>query len=215
MASLSSYRGKELLIGGGTTLLTQDLTEKDKKVLKREVSFVDKTIGDLFEVCSSKKTFNANSVTVYDKRKEGTYPYVVRSGANNGIKGYIKANENEINKGNTLSFAQDTFLVFYQKKAFVTGNNVKVLIPKFENFNEKIANYIITALNKTLKHLSWGTGSDFGKIMSFSMKLPSTDGTNVDFEYMEEYIGAIEKLVVNDEIERRNREVEEMKKIIN
>lgn len=77
---------------------------------------------DLFEVCSSKKIFHANTIkNIYDFEKEGTYPYVVRSAIDNGIRGYIRENENYLNPANTLSFAQDTFFGFLSRKALFHG----------------------------------------------------------------------------------------------
>ena len=108
-------------------------------------------LKDLFEVCSSKKIFHTNTIeNIYDFEKEGTYPYVVRSAVNNGIRGYIKENENYLNPANTLSFAQDTFSVFYQEKPYFTGNKIKVLIPKFKGLNKINALFIVANFKKLL-----------------------------------------------------------------
>ena len=61
-----------------------------------------------------------------------------------------------MNEGNSLSFAQDTFTVFYQKDKFVTGNKVKVLKPRFKKLNSMTASFIISVINHSINHLSWG-----------------------------------------------------------
>ena len=71
----------------------------------------DFKIGDLFEINTYKKRFDANKVKIFDS---GDFPYVVRTGLNNGIKGYINEDEQFLNEGNTISFGQDTATMFYQ-----------------------------------------------------------------------------------------------------
>ncbi|GAA8743417.1 hypothetical protein HpDR98_06990 [Helicobacter pylori] len=72
-------------------------------------------LGDLFEVLPSKKIYHANTIKIHDTQIENSYPYVVRTATNNGIKGFIIDDPTFTNEKNTLSFAQDTFTVFYQK----------------------------------------------------------------------------------------------------
>lgn len=149
-------------------------------------------LKDLFEVCSSKKIFHANTIeNIYDFEKEGTYPYVVRSAVNNGIRGYIKENENYLNPANTLSFAQDTFSVFYQEKPYFTGNKIKVLIPKFKGLNKINALFIVANFKKLLVDFTWGKSSTTNSIKEISIKLPVKDYIP-DFELIEnlmKYIG--------------------------
>ena len=149
-------------------------------------------LKDLFEVCSSKKIFHANTIeNIYDFEKEGTYPYVVRSAVNNGIRGYIKENENYLNPANTLSFAQDTFSVFYQEKPYFTGNKIKVLIPKFKGLNKINALFIVANFKKLLVDFTWGKSSTTNSIKDISIKLPVKDYIP-DFELIEnlmKYIG--------------------------
>lgn len=142
-------------------------------------------LRDLFKVCSSKKIFHANAIkNIYDFEKERTYPYVVRSAVNNGIRGYIKENENYLNPANTLSFAQDTFSVFYQEKPYFTGNKVKVLTPKFKGFNKISALFIVTNFKKLLVDFTWGKSSTTNSIEDITLKLPTKEN-KPDFELIE------------------------------
>ena len=77
----------------------------------QKVEWGDFKIGDLFEINTYKKRFDANKVKIFDS---GDFPYVVRTGLNNGIKGYINEDEQFLNEGNTISFGQDTATMFYQ-----------------------------------------------------------------------------------------------------
>lgn len=102
--------------------LQNSTSENDR--LKEAKEF---TIGDLFEVKTPLKRFNANNVKITDNIG---HPYVVRSSNNNGVRGYIDEDEIYLNEGNTLSFGQDTATVFWQEKPYFTGDKIKVLKPK-------------------------------------------------------------------------------------
>ena len=82
-------------------------------------------------------------------------------------------------------------MVFYQKDRFVTGNKIKVLNPKFTFFNCSIANFIVSVLNRVMKNLSWGTGSNIEMIKKIKFKLPVRGG-KIDFDFMESFIEELE-----------------------
>ncbi|WP_180374538.1 restriction endonuclease subunit S [Helicobacter pylori] len=156
-------------------------------------------LGDLFEVLSSKKIYHANTIKIHDTQIENSYPYVVRAATNNGIKGFIIDDPTFANEKNTLSFAQDTFTVFYQKQPYFTGNKVKVLKPKFAFKSPKILHFISAILQFILKPLTWGLGSTTESIAEFKFSLPlkPTAKTqtlkDIDFDFMETFIAELEQ----------------------
>ncbi|MFP6298288.1 restriction endonuclease subunit S [Helicobacter pylori] len=156
-------------------------------------------LGDLFEVLSSKKIYHANTIKIHDTQIENSYPYVVRATTNNGIKGFIIDDPTFTNEKNTLSFAQDTFTVFYQKQPYFTGNKVKILKPKFAFKSPKILHFISAILQFILKPLTWGLGSTTESIAEFKISLPlkPTANTqtleNIDFHFMEKFIAELEQ----------------------
>ncbi len=156
-------------------------------------------LGDLFEVLSSKKIYHANTIKIHDTQIENSYPYVVRAATNNGIKGFIIDDPTFANEKNTLSFAQDTFTVFYQKQPYFTGNKVKILKPKFAFKSPKILHFISAILQFILKPLTWGLGSTTESIAEFKISLPlkPTAKTQtlegIDFIFMEKFIAELEQ----------------------
>ncbi|GAA8873199.1 hypothetical protein HpRN61_10360 [Helicobacter pylori] len=156
-------------------------------------------LGDLFEVLSSKKIYHANTIKIHDTQIEGSYPYVVRAATNNGIKGFIVDDPTFTNEKNTLSFAQDTFTVFYQKQPYFTGNKVKILKPKFVFKSLKILYFISAILQFILKPLTWGLGSTTESIAEFKFSLPLKPTANtqtlkdIDFNFMEKFIAELEQ----------------------
>ncbi|WQV16594.1 restriction endonuclease subunit S [Helicobacter pylori] len=156
-------------------------------------------LGDLFEVLSSKKIYHANTIKIHDTQIENSYPYVVRATTNNGIKGFIIDDPTLTNEKNTLSFAQDTFTVFYQKQPYFTGNKVKILKPKFAFKSPKILHFISAILQFILKPLTWGLGSTTESIAEFKFSLPLKPTANaqtlkdIDFNFMEKFIAELEQ----------------------
>ncbi|WP_181227134.1 restriction endonuclease subunit S [Helicobacter pylori] len=156
-------------------------------------------LGDLFEVLSSKKIYHANTIKIHDTQIENSYPYVVRATTNNGIKGFIIDDPTLTNEKNTLSFAQDTFTVFYQKQSYFTGNKVKILKPKFAFKSPKILHFISAILQFILKPLTWGLGSTTESIAEFKFSLPLKPTANaqtledIDFDFMETFIAELEQ----------------------
>ncbi|NHB23290.1 restriction endonuclease subunit S [Helicobacter pylori] len=159
-------------------------------------------LGDLFEVLSSKKIYHANTIKIHDTQIENSYPYVVCAATNNGIKGFIVDDPIFTNEKNTLSFAQDTFTVFYQKQPYFTGNKVKILKPKFAFKSPKILHFISAILQFILKPLTWGLGSTTESIAEFKISLPlkPTAKTqtlkDIDFDFMRTLINALMKQII-------------------
>ena len=96
-----------------------------------------------------------------------------------------------LNDAHTLSFAQDTFTVFYQKERYFTGNKVKVLKPLFNRVTDRIMTYLVACFKKSLETLSWGTGSTVESIGETKIQLPVKCG-QIDFEFMENFVAELE-----------------------
>ena len=163
----------------------EEIIEKYSKSISKDFS-----ISELFEIKSPKKKFNAQNVKFVN---EG-FAYVVRTSENNGIKGRILEDISFLNEGNTISFGQDTATIFYQHKQYFTGDKIKILIPKFEGFNLKNAQYFIVTMRKAFSNFSWGSTSFNVNILNnVKIKLPINKNGNIDLEIMEKYIKVIEK----------------------
>ncbi|GHP85162.1 type I restriction modification protein [Helicobacter pylori] len=177
-------------------------------------------LGDLFEVLSSKKIYHANTIKIHDTQIENSYPYVVRAATNNGIKGFIIDDPIFANEKNTLSFAQDTFTVFYQKQPYFTGNKVKILKPKFTFKSPKILHFISAILQFILKPLTWGLGSTTESIAEFKFSLPlkptaktqTLDG--IDFHFMHTLINALMKQTIQGVVQYSSAKIQATKEAI-
>ncbi|MPY07806.1 restriction endonuclease subunit S [Moraxella catarrhalis] len=161
-------------------------------------------IGDLFDIQTSKKRFDANKVTILEI---GRYPYVVRTALNNGIKGYIEEDTQFLNEGNTISFGQDTATVFYQEKPYFTGDKIKIIKSK-NNFLSRInAQFILAMMAKSFAKFAWGSSSFKVAILeNVIIQLPTKNG-EIDFDFMETLISAIQKLVIKDVVSYADKKI--------
>ncbi len=172
-------------------------------------------LGDLFEVLPYKKRFDANKVNIYASKTKDTYPYVVRTSLNNGIRGYLKENTNFLNAGNTISFGQDTATMFYQEKPYFTGDKIKILRCKNPNFNKINALFFITSLTKAFRNFSWGSASfSVSIIENQNISLPTNPHGKIDFDFMRTLINALMKQTIQGVAQYCSAKIQATKEII-
>ncbi|WP_154474362.1 restriction endonuclease subunit S [Helicobacter pylori] len=172
-------------------------------------------LGDLFEVLSSKKIYHANTIKIHDTQMESSYPYVVRTSLNNGIRGYLKENTNFLNAGNTISFGQDTATMFYQEKPYFTGDKIKILRCKNPNFNKINALFFITSLTKAFRNFSWGSASfSVSIIENQNISLPTNQHGEIDFHFMHTLINALMKQTIQGVVQYSSAKIQATKEAI-
>lgn len=140
--------------------------------------------GDILNFNSSNGIFHACNVNIDDEKTESNHPYVVRTSQNNGVRGYISADESKLNPANTISFAQDTAQLFYQSESYFTGNKVKVLSLNGHDMTEKIAIFLIACMNKAFSNFAWGSSYDTKLLQNVMISLPVKTIHLPDFSLM-------------------------------
>lgn len=141
-------------------------------------------IGDVLNFDSSNGIFHAININIEEQKSKNNHPYVVRTSQNNGVRGYIKEDENKLNPPNTISFAQDTAQMFYQKEAYFTGNKVKIISVKDRLLNERIAIFLIACMNKAFSSFAWGSSYDTEILRNVAISLPVKTAIIPDFSLM-------------------------------
>lgn len=206
IAELSAY----LKVSG---LDNYELSDEELKALQdyEAVEWKEIPLGEIFEVNTYKKRFDANKVTLTDNIG---HPYVVRKSIDNGIKGYIQEDEMYLNDGNTISFGQDTATAFYQEHPYFTGDKIKILKAKFEGFNKKNAQFFVTAITRSFTKFSWGSSSYSIDIINKQfLSIPTING-NIDTKYLELLSQAISKLAIKDVVQYTNERIETTKEVV-
>ena len=143
-------------------------------------------LGDLFEVVSYKKCFDANKVAIIENRG---HPYIVRQSTENGRKGNIDEPIKYLNPGNTISFGQDTATMFYQEKPYFTGDKIKILRPKYAKFGKNNAQFFLSTMRKAFCSFAWGSSRFNVETLKKQMvSLPIKNNGYIDFDFMESFI---------------------------
>lgn len=133
-----------------------------------------------------------------DKNKlitgEGDTPYITRTDCLNGIDGFIpeQASKYRMDEGNVITIGLDTQTVFYQPKAFYTGQNIQIIRhPQLDKYN---AMFIIVAIQKLVERFSWGSyGATLTRLRKSRIYLPANKDGQPDFAFMSSFMQQTEK----------------------
>lgn len=181
-----------------TWLKDYNLTGEEKKILEDfesgKVEWGEYKLGDLFDINTYKKRFDANKVDILGTWK----PYVVRTALNNWIRWYINEDKQFLNEWNTISFWQDTATMFYQEKPYFTWDKIKILKSKSDSFNKWRWLFSISTMTKSFSSFTWWSSSfNINIIGNQWVQLP-TKNNKPDYKIMEILISAIQKMVIKD-----------------
>jgi len=96
----------------------------------------------------------------------------------------------------------------------VTHARVFSLKCLFDDFDEKSGLYVTTILQKLVSGFSYSNMCSWNKIKNLSIKLPVKESEIPDWEYMEKYIKATEKVVIRDVVEWKNEMIKKTKEVV-
>lgn len=192
---------------------TYDLTDAEITTLNRlrtgSVAFKEYKIGELF--ASQNGNFD-----IQQKHINGKGQLVVSSGIqNSGIIGKTDIAAKIFSK-NTITI--DMFgNVFYRDFSYkmVTHARIFSLKSVFENVNEKAVLYMSVCLQFLNKIFSYSNMASWEKInkQNISISLP-TKNDQPDFDFMETYIHAVEKVVIKNVVTWKDKEIEKTKEVV-
>jgi len=109
-------------------------------------------IGEIFNVYSTSSGIDKNKLII----GVGNIPYITRTDTNNGCDLFVCIQDGRYTteKGNVITVGLDTQTVFYQEKAFYTGQNIQIIdVPGLNRF---IALFLIPLLKKQMAKFNWG-----------------------------------------------------------
>lgn len=164
----------------------------------------------MFDVGGSKTT----SKSYLEKIGKGDYPYITTQAINNGIAGFYNYFTEQ---GNCLTIDSAVLgTCFWQNKNFSASDHVEILRPKNFTLNQKIALFFISLLNKNASILgySYAMKRNQSRIKNENIKLPITASGEIDFEFMNNFIKAIEKLVIKDVVLYADNKIKATKSIV-
>lgn len=217
-----------------TNLNDYELTDEDKKVLSLSrksspnkndsletdcqngtLRFKKVRIGSLFDVHPT-KSYKLKNRELF--ATGGNVPVLSNSSANNGIGGYCGLEPTE--EGKIITFSDTTTgadTMFYQKEPFIGYPHVQGMYP-YNSFvwNEKRYLYLISAIRKSAGN-GWSYAVKFNRalVCELMVEFPVTADGEPDFDYMERYIRAIEKLTIADVVKYKDKVIDTTKMLVN
>ena len=142
-------------------------------------------IGELFEI-KSPKVYHTREV----KEDSNGIPYVVRSKYNNGVKYYVRNEENFIlNPSNVISFGAENASFFYQERPYISGRDMYYIDTR--NLSRNTVLFIIACLEKLTSKYSYNFGLFPKLLKEEKIKLPITNNGEPDYEYMDKYMSGL------------------------
>lgn len=189
------------------------LTEEEERALEiyPTLNFKEYDILDIFSV---KNTSNILSCDITEN--SGSTPYLCASSENNSVSSYIKYDENYLEDGNCIFIGGKTFVVSYQENNFYSNDshNLALYLNNQEARTKLHQLYLETCVYKSLSHkYSWGDSVSKTKIKNDRISLPTKDG-KPDFDIMQTFISAIQKLVIKDVVKYSDDKINATKKIV-
>lgn len=167
-------------------------------------------LSDLFELQQITKKLSKEKLINFSN-----FPVYSSDTSNNGIIGYIDKPDFNCDKENLyIIFGDHTRAFHIADKGFSVLDNVKVLKPKFVPNYERLL-YVITIWHKSIQNLGYARHWKLAKeSVAYLPVITDEQGIKPDWTYMENYIKAIEKVVIRDVVKWKDIEIEKTKEVI-
>ncbi len=194
-----------------TGLNNYELTIDEKTALTsfKNIKWGRINLGKLFDIQST-LSFNTNKLTDGNE-----YDYVTRTSFNQGIlrtTGFI--NQEKINPAGTWSLGLLQMDFFYRNKPWYAGQFVRKIVPQIE-IPEKSRLFFQTLLNRQKSALLQVLVRDVDETFrNTEVQLPQTNEGDIDFEYIEQLVTAVQKIVIADVAKNTARNLEATQQVI-
>lgn len=182
-----------------------ELTDKEKEALVflQDKKFLDFKINELFDI-------NTGRDIIIGQMQNGTIPLVSHQHDNNGISKKIKKLDGRrlFEHDKTIALAdRGVFYATTQIEDFHIGTRVKALVFKDGAKSEEVRLYFVTAINMLQVFFTDYLVNATDKLPNLQIKLPITSEGEIDYQFMETYIRAIEKQTIKRVKDWRAKEI--------
>ncbi len=195
-------------------LFDYNLTEEEKESLKLFGSTLWREFN-VFDIFNVRNTHNILSSEV--EPNSGPFPYLCASAENNGVDCYVSHDETLLEKGNCIFIGGKTFVVSYQEKDFFSNDSHNLALYVKERMPRKFDSlFLASCLKKGLGHkYTWGNSISKSKIKNDKILLPVTTNGEIDFDFMELFIRAVQKTVIKNVVLFTDEKIKATKRIVN
>ncbi len=190
------------------------LTVKEQQVLddfeKGAIEFNKFKIGELFEIATGRDVIIGNVLN-------GNIPLISHQHDDNGISKRITQllNRRLFNFKKTLPLAdRGVFLASTQNENFHIGTRVKALIFKDGDKRLESRLFLVSSINKLQILFTEYSSNATDDLPSLNISLPTQD-QQPNYELMETFISAIQKLVIKDVVLYADNKIASTKTVVN
>lgn len=202
------------------------LSDEDKQALSEIKPMREFVIGEVFEKLKSPFSGSAKKQDSVSKEQtdEFSLPLINCKLGDNGIMYYGRPEEFTSHKqvlGVIYNGPPTEGQTYFHEEAGVYTDAYLIGLKGREIVSREIGLYLATALNQSIhnkihKRYSRGDKATWeGKVEKDPILLPITLEGDIDFDYMERYIRAIEKLVIGDVAKSKDETISKTKALLN
>jgi hypothetical protein len=211
---LSLARVRELeayLIATG--LSSYELTQADRELLSQirggGTRFSKFRISDLFV------SQNGNT-DIQKKHINDRGEFVITAGEKDtGVLGKSDIQARTINAGTiTVDMFGHAYFRDYKYKMVTHARVFALLLPDNKKLSKECGLYLVSQMHFFTQLYSYSSMASWEKIKDKTITLPTTSTNQPDYDYMEKYICIMQKLVIKDVIEWKDRIIEEMERVV-
>lgn len=170
-------------------------------------------IKDIFGEAKLGKYHNPESLY----KDDNGYEYICASNQNNGVnKDMPKVNgENlSLTTGNIIAWGKQCPMFTYHKNPCVTSQGMYYL-ELDDSIDENAAMFIIACLTNRLEGKYGYSNCLIGsKLDEKTISLPVKETEEIDWEFMEDYIKAIQKIVIKDVVKYKDEVISKTKQVV-
>lgn len=148
----------------------------------------------------------------------GDIPYVTAGETNNSIASYISAEPSIIDKGNCIVIGGKSTVVTYQEQDFVSNDshNLALYMKETDKKSKYTQMFFVTLLSFKLKQLyNWGNSISNKKIQKDTIHVPVNQNGDIDYQFIELYSKAVEKLCIKSVVDWKDRIIQTTKNVAN
>ena len=130
----------------------------------------------------------------FDSYSNGNIPFVSSGNDNNGVKGYVDSNNEELDKGNCITVSAVDGSTFYQPKDFLGrgGGGSSINILRNPHLNKYNGLFLATVIGNVCSKYKFADMCYAKYLVKEKICLPIKNDGTIDYEYMEKYIKSVE-----------------------
>lgn len=201
------------------TILSEEENAAINKITNGLIKYKEFKIGDLFEKINTiPLKYKVNDLPK-EVNSEYNLPALTAGVINQGLSCFVKRNENYTTiLKNVISVSANganSGAMFYQDCEFTVLQDAYAIrcIKKELDKNESL--YFLSALQKVIKgNFNWVNKAGWHKIKNYNISLPITEKCDIDFDFMEKYIRAIEKKAIKGVVDWKDKVIAKTKEVV-